>query len=457
MPRWSLGAWSFGALAIVVSLARSAPADAFRLLASDHEAAQARVDLIDQATVSIETSYYWIGNDRIGAMFLSRLEAAARRGVRVRLVVDAEHNDVPLEVEALLIRSGVEIREYHPVGLRHPLWINYRMHDKTLVVDGKHLIVGSRNIREPHFGLAEINFVDRDAYLRGPTARQVQRYFECLWTCAEVAPPDLGRQPHRRRERSSLDLTKVGVRQVTGPLSPQEAARLWLEAASDVAVGCQPILGETETDWSAAGTRQTECLRFVFDPCGRKGHPRGISRQLIDLIDGARSSILFETPYFLMSSRLKRALAGAIARGVQVRVLTNSLETTDHRTLTAGFTNQKQCFLLPRGVDVWELAGDDRHLHAKSAVFDGSIAFVGSYNFDPRAEYLNTETGVIINAPEIAAWVESSIRDHMRGSYHIGSDGRDRAEGRRFPGASAGQILNMEPLRFVAPLVRRCL
>lgn len=453
---WCKLRWSIGALAIVASLAPSAPADVFRLLAADHEAAQARVDLIDQAAVSIETTYYWIGNDRIGALFLSRLEAAARRGVRVRLVVDAEHNDVPVEVQTLLIRSGVAIREFHPVSLRHPLWIDDRMHDKTLIVDGEHLVVGSRNIRDSHFGLAEINYVDRDAYLRGATARQAQRYFECLWTSAEVSPADLGRQPHRRRERSALDLAKVGIRAV-GPISPQEAARLWLESASDLAVDCQPILCQTGTDWAADCTQQADCVRFVYDPCGLKGRPHGISQQLLDLIDGARRSIVLETPYFLMSTRLKRALADAIARGVQVRVLTNSLETTDHRTLTAGFTNQKQCFLLPRGVDVWELAGDNRHLHAKSAVIDGAIAFVGSYNFDPRSEYLNTETGVIVRDPGIVAWVDSSIRDHMRGSYHLGSDGRDRSQGRRFPGASAGEILKMEPMRFVAPLVRRFL
>lgn len=444
------------ALAIILALTSSARADVFRLLISDYEAAQARVDLIDQAAESIETSYYWIGNDRIGAMFLSRLKAAAERGVRVRLIVDAEHNDVPDEVQAVLMRSGVEIKEYHPLSLHHPRWVNLRMHDKTLIVDGQQLIVGSRNMRNAHFGLAEINFVDRDAYLRGQTARQAQRYFECLWASAEVFPPDLNRRPHQRRKESALDLAKLGVC-VSGAASTCDLARLWIDAGNDVAVCCRPIVFGSGTDWSASCVEESDCIRFVYDPCGKKGHPSGISQQLIDLIDRARCSVVIETPYFLMSARLKRALADALARGVRVKVLTNSLQTTDHRAIAAGFTNQKQCFLLPRGADVWELAGSNHHLHAKSAVIDGSIAFVGSYNFDPRSEYLNTETGVIACDPEIAAWVDASIRQHMQGSYHIGSDGRDTVGGDKYPGASAGQILQMEPLRFVAPFIRRFL
>ena len=443
-------------LALSWSWAANAGADVFRLLASDYEAAQARVDLIDQAATSIETSYYGIGNDRIGAMFLSRLESAARRGVRVRLIVDAEHNDIPAEVQALLMAAGVRIKEYHPCRWPRPLWMDRRMHDKTLIVDGEQLLVGSRNMLESHFGLAEINFVDCDAYLRGEAARQAQRYFNCLWNCPEVEFTSFDdRLLQCRHRKDMLDLCKVGIC-CAGPLSPCEQARLWLDAGAGVSVSCQPVLIETGTDWSAACAHEVDCVRFVYDPCGKKGRPGAISERLLDLMASARCSIVFESPYFLMSDRLRGALADALARGVRVRVLTNSLESTDHVTVAAGFTNQKQCFLLPRGVDVWQLAGRD-HLHAKSAVIDGSIAFVGSFNFDPRSEFLNTETGVVVHDAEAAAWLESSIQDHMRRSYHIGSDDREVVSGDRFPGATTGKILKLESRRLVAPLLRRTL
>lgn len=433
-----------------------ARADVFRLLVSNHEAAQARVDVMDQATVSIDTSYYWIGNDRIGAMFLSRLQAAAQRGVRVRLVVDAEHNDVPAEVQARLVRSGVAIKEFHPVSCRHPGWINRRMHDKTLIVDGEQLIVGSRNIRNAHFGLEETNFVDRDAYLRGEIAQQAQRYFNCLWQCPEVEPVRLKDAPWQEmRQSDKLELCQLGIC-AAGPLSPCEQGRLWLAAGADAMVCCQPILTDTGTDWSAACTDPVEGVCFAYDPCGRKGRPRGISRQLTALIRCARSSVVLETPYFLMSHELKSALAEAIDRGVRVQLLTNSLASNDHTLVAAAFYNQKRRFLLPRGVDIWELAGPD-HLHAKTAVIDGTTAFIGSYNFDPRSEYLNTETGVLITDPAIAAKVDASIRNHMRNAYHILQDGREQASGRRNPGASAKDVLGLQTLRPIAPLIRRSL
>jgi phosphatidylserine/phosphatidylglycerophosphate/cardiolipin synthase-like enzyme len=434
----------------------TASADVFRLLVSNYEAAQARVDVMDQATVSIDTSYYWIGNDRIGAMFLSRLQAAALRGVRVRLVVDAEHNDVPAEVLERLVRSGVAIKEFHPVSCRHPRWINLRMHDKTLIVDGEQLIVGSRNIRNAHFGLEETNFVDRDAYLRGEIAQQAQRYFDCLWNCAEVEPVRLKDGPWQElHQKDKLELCQLGI-STAGPHSPCEQACLWLAAGAGLTICCQPVLTETGNDWSAACTTAVARVCFVYDPCGRKGHPRGISRQLTELIRCAHSCILLETPYFLMSHELKTALAEAMGRGVHVQLLTNSLASSDHTLVAAAFTNQKHHFLLPRGVDVWELAGPD-HLHAKTAVIDGATAFIGSYNFDPRSEYLNTETGVVIADPKIAAQVEASIRSHMRQANHVLRDGRDQASGRRHPGASMREVLRMKALQPVAPLIRRSL
>ncbi len=157
-----------------------------------------------------------------------------------------------------------------------------------------------------------------------------------------------------------------------------------------------------------------------------------------------------------MSGELKSALADAISRGVRVQLLTNSLASTDHDLVAASFDNQKHHFLLPRGVGIWELTGPD-HLHAKSAVIDGTIAFVGSYNFDPRSQSLNTETGVLLTDPIAAAMVDASIRDHMRSCYPIGSDGREVTTGQRYPGASPKEILKLDSLRVVAPLLRRTL
>ncbi|HET6884447.1 MAG TPA: phosphatidylserine/phosphatidylglycerophosphate/cardiolipin synthase family protein, partial [Pirellulales bacterium] len=422
----------------------------FRLLHADHEAAQARADVIRSATKSIETTYYWIGDDRIGAWYMSLLLEAACRGVRVRLVVDADYNDVPPTVERRLVSSGVEIKEFHPRGRGQLSWLNRRMHDKTIIVDDRQLIVGSRNMRDSHFGLAKLNYVDRDAYLCGEVAAHARRYFDCLWNCDQVGWTDFEQTAEQRRrqrkaERSGEFLASYGDKSV----SPDR----WFAAGCKVTICGEPIECDAY-DWCAEACPACGVC-FVYDPCGIKGHPRGISQQLLNFLASARGSIVLETPYFVMSHDLKRVLGDATARGVHVLLLTNSLASTDQKCVTAEFHNQKH-WLLAHGVEIWELAGPN-HLHAKSAVVDRSAAFVGSYNFDPRSELLNTETGVIVHDAGVAEWVLNSIGEHLGRSYQFGPDGRAVADGSRHPGASLGRILHMQSTRLFAPLFRKSL
>ncbi len=198
---------------LVIGLPEVARAgDLFRLLPGDYEAAQARVDLIQQATWEIEASYYEIGNDRIAAMFLSLLRDAALRHVSVRLIVDAENNDIPPEVQALLLGAGVRIKELHPNSVAHPKWINLRMHDKVLIVDRERMVVGSRNLKNAHFGRDKVNYVDRDAYLRGAVVERANRYYTCLWNSDEVRDSSLRDNLWQKlKQKDKLSRDRVGL------------------------------------------------------------------------------------------------------------------------------------------------------------------------------------------------------------------------------------------------------
>jgi phosphatidylserine/phosphatidylglycerophosphate/cardiolipin synthase-like enzyme len=437
-------------LALTAVAASAAEENLFRLLHGNHEAAQARADLINAATNSIETSYYWIGDDRVGAWYTSLLRNAALRGVRVRLMVDAEHNDIPPAVQEHLVAGGVHIKEYHPHLTGHPGWQDRRMHDKTLIVDGRHLIVGSRNIRDSHFGLARLNYVDRDAYVCGEVAREARRYFDCLWLSDQVRPTDF-RPTVMQRLRLGTSANDPEVSPASGRNMSPEA---WLAMGCGLMVCGQPVDCDINRDWSADAC-PLGCVSFVYDPCGVKGRPYSIEDQLLRLLGSACASIVLETPYFVMSCDEKRALAAAAARGVRITLLTNSLASTDHLIVAAEFANQRH-WLLAHGVEIWELAGPN-HLHAKSAVVDGQIAFVGSYNFDPRSQSLNTETGVIIDDAAVAEWVLNSIGEHMSRSYQFTSEGRAVVDGSRNPGAPLGRVIGMQPLRLLVPLIRRTL
>src|ERR1700736_5775220 len=146
------------AILLALTIAATAHADVFRVLDDDREAAQARVDLIQQARSEIGAVYFLAHNDRITITALALLREARRRGVaNVRVIVDANFQHIPRAVLAHLRDEGVEVRVYHELTFRHPSWLWHRMHEKVVVVDGERYIAGGRNLAEEYFGLRKRN------------------------------------------------------------------------------------------------------------------------------------------------------------------------------------------------------------------------------------------------------------------------------------------------------------
>jgi phosphatidylserine/phosphatidylglycerophosphate/cardiolipin synthase-like enzyme len=415
-------------LAFLASIGRG---DVLRILHNEQEAIQARVDLVQRARLEIDAAYFAVGDDRVALAFLALLRDASKRGVTVRLLVDGIRNDIPREVQEHLVSEGVEIREFHPINPCRPLEINHRMHDKALIVDGCEMIVGGRNLEEQYFGLARRNYVDRDAYLRGQVAAQAFAHFQRVWSSQEVRP-------------------------TCQPGESTCAAPSWPQVALNAAVGglCRAgvIRLDGDRDWGA-GRPELPGVCFLGDYCGQKGHPGAIRDVLLDLVSCAQNSIILESPYLVISPDLEGALARAQARGARVTILTNSLASTDQIITYGGYSNQKRK-LLARGIQLWEFAGP-HHLHAKSALIDGHFAVIGSYNFDPRAERLDTETAVVAWGADVAADLDASMAAHFANAWPIAADGKPVHSPVKHPGASRVSIGKLHGFRLIAPLVKR--
>jgi phosphatidylserine/phosphatidylglycerophosphate/cardiolipin synthase-like enzyme len=415
-----------------------AMADGLRLLDSNLEAARRAVAMIQTAREEISAAYYIVGDDRVGAMYLSLLREAAQRGVRVRLLIDGLHNDVPVEAQRLLARDGVEIRLYHPVRYSQPTWLNRRLHDKLLVADRGRLIVGSRNLDEQHFGLSGPGRVDCDAYVWGGAAEQASRYFDGLWSGPEVAPCDMDGGPFSF---------------VLNGDSSDERGEKWFARGAGLEIGGQP-LNVPDPDGATTATIPTSGVRFLCDGEGVKNRSDGTSASILALLAQAKVSIDLEAPYFILSGAMKEVLAEVRSRGVQVRIVTNSLASTNQPVVYAAYQNQKR-YLLAQGIELWEYAGP-AHYHPKTALIDGSTVIIGSYNFDPRSETLNTEIAIVVNDFRVAESLRVLLQAHLKGSNQIGGDLRP-GEGGRHPDASASRILLAPGLRLFAPLLRRAL
>lgn len=401
-------------------LAAAAQADTLRLLDDPREAAQARVDIIQQAKFEIDALYFLARNDRIALTALSLLRDARRRGVAdVRLVVDANFQHIPKAVLAHLREEGVQVRVYHPLTLRHPSWIFRRMHEKVVVVDGERYITGGRNLAEAYFGLARKNYVDRDVYVEGPTAADVDRHFDELWESRDVT--DLRVRVSEAEKRSAARL----LDEAPGALDR--------EGFIELSSGC---------DWSREAA-DVEWVRFLHDPVVAGGGPR-LATHLAEIIEGAKSSVVIESPYLVPSGQLHELLRRKVAAGVRIVILTNSLRSTDGLLPYAGYLRHRRR-LLHAGVDVREYKGPDM-LHAKSAVVDGRVVMVGSYNIDPRSQNLNAEAMCVADDEALAGRLMASIDEHLRNAWTV----REHR-----PRMSRAKSIRLWGVRLLLPLIEQ--
>lgn len=409
-----------GVYALLLLVAVAAQADVVRILDDPREAAQARADLIQQAEREIHALYFLARNDRITMNALALLRDARRRGVgSVRLVVDANFHRIPKAVLAHLRDEGVEVRVYHPFTLRHPSWLFRRMHEKVVIVDGQRYITGGRNLAEAYYGMArKKNYVDRDVYVHGASAADADGHFEHVWSSSHVA-----------------DL-KVRVSDV----EKQEASETLDKALCDGAVELN-----TGRDWSA-GQRDVGPVTFLHDPVG--DGPR-VARHLEEIVARAEESIVIESPYLVPTRPMLALLEKKLSEGVYVQIVTNSLRSTDGVLPQAGYLKYKRR-LVRMGIDVREYKGPDP-LHAKSAVIDGRIALIGSYNLDPRSANLNTEVICVVEDEAFARELLDSIDLHLQNAWTIRRNGKPARES--YPLVSRAKKLRTWAARLLLPIV----
>lgn len=446
-------------LAGVLALAPPVRADRFRLLDDPHEAARVRVGMIRDARASIDAMYFIVGDDSVSLAVLTLLRDASRRGVAVRLVVDGHFNRIPKDVQAHLIREGVQIREYHPFRLHKPRWWTRRLHDKLLVADGTTLVTGGRNIESPYYGRGEEvgrrDYLDRDAWVEGGAAASARDYFDALWSSPKVRKTDLSRFKRSRLEKR-CDLVAEGEdrerceRLRAEALAELDAAGRLLDDHRD-RLGRDPLFA---ADLVRAGdSLEVGPVRFVHDPAAGKKPGDGIGAALLERLDSARETVVIESPYLVPSKALEAGLKRAVDRGVRVRILTNSLGVTDNLLAQAGYVGDKDD-VVRWGVELWEYAGPEC-LHSKSAVFDGRWLVVGSFNLDPRSEFLNTETAVIVENEAAATLAGVAMDGHLVRAYRIDERG-DPVPGPAAPlEVGLGKRMRLGLLRVLAPFIRK--
>jgi putative cardiolipin synthase len=399
---------------------------AFRLLPSGIDAFVARAVLIELAERTLDLQYYIFQPDRTGSLIIERLIAAADRGVRIRVLLDdwGTLDKKDESVASLDAHPNIEVRLFNPYTHRSGLYrlgelltdfgrVNRRMHNKLFVADGVTTILGGRNIGDEYFGVAELDFQDVDVLGAGPVARQATASFDTYWHSALAVPiaqlgkfaPDPDFFPMARTElRDRCD----GLRETIHSKALAES-HLAAELRAD----------DLHVHWATA--------RIVADPPEKITQPEEgpydayLGSQISPYARATQSNLLVVSPYFVPGDGGVDFLGDRREAGVDVRVLTNSLAATDVWLVHAGYMKYRHP-LLDRGIKLYELrpeaAGATRpraakaiigssraSLHGKTFVFDRTSVFIGSLNLDPRSLQHNTEGGVLVCSPDLAAEV----------------------------------------------------
>lgn len=381
----------------------------------------ARAQAARVAERSLDVQYYIWRHDLTGRLLEHELMAAAERGVRVRLLIDdmsvAGRDDALLAMDA---HPNLEVRLFNParnrasavrraleMGLRFA-GFNRRMHNKAWIADNRVAIVGGRNVGDEYFDAADTNFHDADLLLLGPAVAQTSDVFDAFWNSAAVVPL---RALHQGGSRWSADEFSARRAQwwVDAKASP------WVQALAgrdDLAEKLAPGGGLT-VHWSPS-------IRVLSDPpekasplAHRQDRAGWLLYDVMALLFSAQRDSWLISPYFVPGEGGTLLLAGQARRGVQVRVLTNSLAANDVVAVHGGYAGYRKP-LLEAGVELFELmphgqsnsslfGSSGASLHTKAFAVDGETGFIGSFNMDPRSVSLNTEMGVVFQDREVTA------------------------------------------------------
>ena len=393
----------------------------FRLLVSGTEAFAARGALAEAAQRSLDLQYYIIAHDSTATLLLDGALRAARRGVRVRLLADDLNlGDRESDLVMLAGHPNVQVRLFNPFSQRGSLGLarvlellgnvdrlNRRMHNKLWLADGAVAVMGGRNLGDAYFSASEgTNFADLDVLAAGPVVSELSASFDRYWNSAAAVPIEAVVGPSPTADLLDQAWADLSAR----ALKFRESD--YIRSLRATAFGNLVRNGRIPLAVAPART----LFDLPADPGpDAAGTTSGIFPALREAVENARREVIIVSPYLVPGEKGLGVLCEMARRGVRVRILTNSLASTDVPVVHAGYARYRPR-LLACGVALHELRpatdvarrtriglSSGASLHSKAIVVDGETVFIGSMNLDPRSRNLNTEVALQIGSPDLGA------------------------------------------------------
>ncbi len=417
------------------------------------EALLARIHLIRAAQKAIYIQTFIWASDETGRFVIKELVEAAKRGVKVKLMVDYLTLDKSLENIAYLATAhpNIEFKVYNPMAQKiQPSTLslikgygidfrntNRRMHNKIVVIDDRIGITGGRNIENDYYDRGiKRNFKDRDVLVVGPAVKVMTDSFMEYWNFELSVAADDMVDIHHLIERGIDRQFNGGQGFDLGILFDDLTV-----CASDHACVKKAFIDE--------GFHVEGKVEFVADKPGKKERigkykTTAVADSLLSLLSEAEDTVIMQTPYLIVQRKWSKIFK-RIRRdhpGIQIKVSSNSLAAADHvHAYAYSFKNKKKYVRSfkwkifefkpsPEDADnmIKLVSAVERSeayyvcIHAKSYIFDDKIAWIGSFNLDPRSKNLNTEVGLVIHDEKVAQSLKDDILRDMapQNSWTIG-------------------------------------
>jgi phosphatidylserine/phosphatidylglycerophosphate/cardiolipin synthase-like enzyme len=430
-----------------------------QLLEIGDEALLARIHLIRQARKSVYVQTFIWSDDATGSYLFRELLLAARRGVKVKLLLDQPWSNVDTwnSAYASVASPNVEIKFYNPlfeqarssrlemVGavLLSFGTLNRRMHNKLFVVDDEIAITGGRNVEDKYFDRdPRYTFRDRDILIVGPVVKDMVRSFHGFWDFERSVPLE------------ALGDVKAKIGQLTG----DEALVKFIEAPLN------PMFKDVDKDASDSKAIAARLIRpmiavngrvaFYSDAPGKRDSNGDTeisttSTGIAEIVAEASKSVVIQTPYLIFRSEALKLMKKVRKKHPDFHAVavTNSLASTDNIVVYSLAMKQRKRLVQDLKFHVFEfkpspgdvqkmipryrsliaaangkpdepmvdnelpvnIKGTRIGLHSKSFVIDDRIAWIGSHNFDPRSASFNTELALAIWDDAVAAALKRNI------------------------------------------------
>jgi phosphatidylserine/phosphatidylglycerophosphate/cardiolipin synthase-like enzyme len=410
------------------------PVHVATLLEDGEQAMAARINLIRAATQSIDVQTYIWEQDDAGKLVLDELIHAARRGVRVRILADQLFSFGDPGLLATLARASdnLEVRLYNPTfhSARTPplefaagilccfYKFNQRMHNKLIVVDDLVGITGGRNYEDRYFDWdGSFDYIDRDVMVGGPAAKAMGASFEQFWT-------------HKR----SVPLTHL--HDVNRELiADTDDTRHWLPPTYQYPDRVADIISDAQDpgwldDRILRATLRMNRIEYLSDLPGKTDEPkrreaRTLTRHIMGLMRNAKSEILLQTPYLVMSKPAQKIFDRLHQQPTPPRIVvsTNSLASTDAFAVYALSYKHRKRYLTDYGFEIYELkphpanADIDALENPSTALAKPPLAATGSGSGRSRRASWGTASDEGIQPSESSGFLSAGSHSR-RGARH---------------------------------------